>query len=279
MDQGFEQAALATISPHTMIKPLLKSMIGRLGYELRKKEALSPLGYDGEARAVAAIDKVRPYTMLPVERLITLYQQAAHCESTRLPGAFVECGVWKGGSVALMALANLELGAARRHVHLFDSFTDICEPDEAVDGARAVREVKAWSKCGGVTGKLAPVAGFYDAMGGAGTLEGNKELLEKRVGYDPAFLHYHQGWFQDTLPKAASGVGAIAILRLDGDWYASTKVCLERLYDGVVADGFVVIDDYGAYEGCRKAVDEFRRDRKITAYLHHIDGEARYWIK
>jgi len=261
-----------------VIKPLLKSVIGRLGYELRKKEA-RVLGYDHEDRAVAAIEKIRPYTMLPVERLITLHQQASHCERIRLPGAFVECGVWKGGSVALMALANLEAGAARRDLHLFDSFTDICEPDQAVDGERAVREVKAWSKGGGVDGKLAPVAGFYDSMGGAGTLEGNKELLEKVVGYDPKFIHYHVGWFQDTLPKAAAEIGEIAILRLDGDWYASTIVCLEHLYDKVVEGGFVIVDDYGAYEGCRKAVDEFRQQKKITAYLHHIDGEARYWIK
>lgn len=260
-----------------MIKPLLKGIFGRLGYELRRKPGPARLGYELETEAEAAIAKVRAFTMLPPERLITLYQQAVHCEKVLLPGAFVECGVWKGGSVALMALANLDAGAARRDLHLFDSFTDICEPDQAVDGERAVREVKAWGKGGGTAGKLAPVAGFYDSMGGAGTLEGNKELLEKTVGYPAERIHFHVGWFQDTLPKAE--ILEIAILRLDGDWYASTKVCLERLYDKVVPGGFVIIDDYGAYEGCRKAVDEFRRDRKITAYLHHIDGEARYWIK
>lgn len=262
-----------------MIKPLLKKVIGRLGYELRRKDERPRLGYDLEDAAVSAIKKIRPYTMLPEERLITLYQQATHCEKTGLAGAFVECGVWKGGSVALMALANLEQSAARRDIHLFDSFTDICEPDQAVDGERAVREVKAWGKDAGVGGKLAPVAGFYDSMGGAGTLEGNKELLEKLVGYPPKHLHYHVGWFQDTLPKDAPQIREIAILRLDGDWYASTKVCLEHLYDKVAPGGFVIVDDYGAYEGCRKAVDEFRASRKITAYLHHIDGEARYWIK
>jgi O-methyltransferase len=262
-----------------MIKPLLKSMIGRLGYELRKKEERSRLGYELEDAAVTAIAKVRTCTMLPPERLITLYQQATHCEKTGVAGAFVECGVWKGGSVALMALANLEQGAARRDIHLFDAFTDICEPDQAVDGERAIREVKAWGKDAGVSGKLAPVAGFYDSMGGAGTLDGNKELLERVVGYPATKLHYHVGWFQDTLPKDAAEIGAIALLRLDGDWYASTKVCLERLYDQVVPGGFVIVDDYGAYEGCRKAVDEFRNSRKIDAYLHHIDAEARYWIK
>ncbi|MBI2789637.1 MAG: class I SAM-dependent methyltransferase [Elusimicrobia bacterium] len=260
-----------------MLKPLLKNLFAGLGYELRRKTGPARRGYELETEAETAIAKIRPFTMLPPERLITLYQQAAHCEEVRLPGAFVECGVWKGGSVALMALANLERGAARRDLHLFDSFTDICEPDQAVDGERAVREVKAWSKDGGTAGKLAPVAGFYDSMGGAGTLAGNKDLLEKTVGYPAERIHYHVGWFQDTLPKA--GIPEIAILRLDGDWYASTKVCLEHLYDKVVPGGFVIIDDYGAYEGCRKAVDEFRKNKGITAYLHHIDGESRYWIK
>lgn len=262
-----------------MIKPLLKNMIGLLGYELRKKQPRALQGYELEEPALAAIQKIRPYTMLPEARLIALYQQASYCEAAGLHGDFVECGAWKGGSVALMALANMEQGAARRDIHLFDSFTDICEPDQAVDGARAIREVKAWGKGGGVGGKLTPVTGFYDVVGGAGTLEGNKQLLETLVGYPRERLHYHAGWFQDTLPKDAPLIRDIAILRLDGDWYASTKICLEHLYDKVVNGGFVIIDDYGAYEGCRKAVDEFRRHRKITAYLHHIDGESRYWIK
>ena len=263
----------------TMIKPLLKSAFGALGYELKKKAEKARRGYDLEDLATAAIARVRPFTMLPEERLITLYQQAAHCEAVGLRGAFVECGVWKGGSVAVMALANLAHGSTRRDIHLFDSFTDICEPDAAVDGDRALREVKEWGKGGGVGGKLAPVTGFYDSMGGAGTLEGNKELLERVVGYDPKSLHYHVGWFQDTVPAAPPRIPAIALLRLDGDWYASTKVCLEHLYDLVVPGGFIIVDDFGAYDGCRKAVDEFRRDRKITAFLHHIDGEARYWVK
>ncbi len=262
-----------------MIKPLLKTVAGALGYEIRRKEEKARLGYDLEEQAAAAIAKVRPYTMLPPERLFTLYQQVAHCEKAGIAGALVECGVWKGGSVALMAQANLDHGRARRAVHLFDAFTDICEPDAAVDGERAVREVAAWGKGAGATGKLAPVAGFYDAMGGAGTLEGNKRLLETTIGYEPSRLHYHVGWFQDTLPRDAAAIGPIAVLRLDGDWYASTKVCLENLYDQVVPGGFVIVDDYGAYDGCRKAVDEFRAARMISAYLHHVDAEARYWIK
>jgi hypothetical protein len=82
-----------------------------------------------------------------------------------------------------------------------------------------------------------------------------------------------------TLPNDADEVGEIAILRLDGDWYASTRVCLEHLYDKVVRGGFIIVDDYGCYEGCKKAVDEFMKTKSIQAYLNFIDDTGRYWIK
>ncbi len=254
-----------------MIKHLLKKTAAQLGYEIQKKGSLRHLGYDFENEVTDLLHKVQPYTMLSRERLITLYQQVVHCEQNAIPGDFVECGVWKGGAVALMALANLKSGKPPRNIHLFDAFTEICEPDQSVDGEQAVREAKGWSESGGVEGKLVPLKGFYDSFGGPGSLEGNKELLTKEIGYDPRFLHFHKGWFQDTLPKDSSQIAQIAILRLDGDWYASTRICLEYLHDKVVRGGFVIIDDYGAYEGCRKAVNEFRQKNGISNYLHHID--------
>jgi O-methyltransferase len=262
-----------------MIKRLLKQSVARLGYEIQKKGSSQCRGYDLENEVEDLIRKVRPYTMLSRERLITLYQQVVHCEQNAVMGDFVECGVWKGGAAALMALANLKSGNTRRNIHLFDAFTEICEPDQSIDGDNAVRQAKEWSKSGGVEGKLVPLKGIYDSFGGPGTLEGNRDLLTKEIGYDPGFLHFHQGWFQETLPKESSQIAQIAILRLDGDWYASTRICLEFLYGKVVRGGFVIIDDYGTYEGCRKAVDEFRQKNKISDYLHHIDQPGRYWVK
>jgi hypothetical protein len=237
-----------------------------------------PAGYDLEEEAREAIRIVRSHTMLSYERLITLYQQAAHCERARVPGCFVECGTWKGGAVAIMALANLRHGDRRRPLHLFDSFEGIPEPDEGADGEKAAREVR--SVGGAARGRLSPVEGFYERFAdGVGTLEINRRLMEEIVRYDPAYLRYHKGWFQDTVPRDAAGVGPVAILRLDGDWYASTKVCLEHLYGNVVPGGFVVVDDYGHYPGCRKAVDEFLEREGIRPFLTHIDYTGRYWIK
>ncbi|MEI7782589.1 MAG: TylF/MycF/NovP-related O-methyltransferase, partial [Planctomycetota bacterium] len=155
-----------------------------------------------------------------------------------------------------------------------------CEPDEAIDGDRAVREVRSWAQtAGGTAGRLGPLTGFYDAFGGPGTLEENVALLERTIGYDARKIHYHKGWFQVTLPTDASGVGPIAILRLDGDWYASTRICLEHLYDLVVPSGFVIVDDYGTYDGCRRAVDEFIAGRGLDVQLQPVDSDCVYWVK
>lgn len=257
-----------------MIKSLLKKIVSSFGYEVKKAQC-----YDLNEEAIRAIKQIRSHTMLPQERLITLYQQVVFCEKHAVQGCFVECGVWKGGAVGLMALANMEYGSSRRHIHLFDSFQEICEPDESVDGKRVMESVR--KKLGNVSleGRLEPLIGVYDAIGGPGTLEQNQVLLEKTIGYDADYLHYHVGWFQETLPVVSPGLGDIAILRLDGDWYASTKICLEYLYEKVVPGGFVIIDDYGAYEGCRKAVDEFMQKNNLNVYLNHVDSICRYWIK
>lgn len=240
----------------------------------------SVLPYDRQQEAELAVNLVKDYTMVTFPRLATTYQMAVFCETAQLPGAFVECGVWKGGSAAILALANLAHGADRRPIHLFDSFTDICQPDERVDGARAVQEAREWGReTGPLTGELRPMSGVYSALGGPGTVAEVRALIEQRMGYDPASVRYHEGWFQHTLPHVAPTIGPIALLRLDADYYASTRVCLEHLFDLVVPGGFVIFDDYGYYEGCRRAVDEFLQERGEHYFLHHVDSDGRYLIK
>lgn len=238
------------------------------------------LGYELEEEATECIHIVKNNTMLSKRRLVTLYQQVAYCEKSKIPGCFVECGVWKGGAMGMMALANLRNSGERRHLHLFDAFKEICEPDAALDGARAIREVSQLT--GGSShckGDLTPLTGIYDSMGGPGTLDENKKLLERQIHYPGEHISYHVGWFQETLPVDHKSIGPIAILRLDGDWYASTKVCLEYLYDKVVKGGVIVIDDYGTYDGCRRAVDEYIQFNKIKAYLAPIDSDCRFFVK
>ena len=212
--------------------------------------------------------------MLNGARLRSLWDQVITCDRDGVSGALVECGVWKGGAVAWMALAGQSVNASPRPLHLFDAFDDICEPDPAVDGEYALRKVV---ELGGPTdpkGRLTPMTGIYDAKGGPGTVEACREVLN-RTRHPAHLWNFHVGWFQDTLPSADTG--PIAILRLDGDWYASTKVCLEHLYDLVSPGGFVVIDDYLMFEGCRLAVDEFRAQRRIVDPLNIIDRDGVWW--
>jgi O-methyltransferase len=270
------------------MKKGLKRLLNAMGVDLiRYRPPLEAnlniqehLGYELEDEATECIQVVKNHTMLSKRRLVTLYQQVAYCEACEVPGSFVECGVWKGGAMGLMALANLRQAKQRRHLHLFDAFQEICEPDAAVDGARAVQDVRELSgKRGRDTGKLEAIQGVYDRFGGPGTLEGNERLLEETIGYPKDFVHYHVGWFQDTIPADHQAIGPIAILRLDGDWYHSTKVCLEYLFDKVERGGIVIIDDYGTYEGCRRAVDEFIRLKHIRVYLAPVDRDCRFLVR
>jgi hypothetical protein len=258
----------------------MKILIKRLkflGYDMRKVD----YGYDYEKAAQKAIAFVRQNTMVSDEPLVTLFQQVRHCELNHIDGDFVECGVWKGGVMGLMALANIRFSQKKRDMHMFDAFDDICEPDPLVDGDYAINQISelAGIEKGSLQGRLRPVHGVYNSHGGHGTVEIVKQLLENKIGYDKRFLHYYEGWFQETLPVCKDQIEKIAILRLDADWYASTKICLEFLYDKVVPGGFVIIDDYGTYEGCKKAVDEFREKQRITAFMVHVNHDCRYWIK
>ena len=227
----------------------------------------------------AAFSRVRQYSMVGSLGMRSLYDQAVFCERNGIEGAFVECGVWKGGAVGLMALVNFRHSVVRRPLHLFDAFDDICEPDADIDGSRAMREVADWTRGRRPAGRLIPLAGIYANRGGPGHSGEVRRFLEEEIGYDREAMHLHVGWFQDTLPDAVSVIDKIAILRLDADWYYSTKVCLDALFSKVVPGGFVVVDDYGAYEGCRRAVDEFIARLDKPRFLHNVNGEIHFCIK
>ena len=220
-------------------------------------------GYDEEEAIKRAVKVVRRHTMTSFERLATLWQQVRYLDRHGIAGALVECGTWRGGSAGMMALSHQAHGRASRRLHLFDSFGGLREPDPAIDGPTAVREARRHA----------------EDRPGAGMREQCAQLLEQRIGYPRDLLDYHQGWFEQTVPDAARSIGEIALLRLDGDWYASTRVCLEHLYPRLVKGGVLVVDDYGHYQGCRRAVDEFIAQEKAPILLCHIDYAGRYWVK
>lgn len=198
--------------------------------------------------------------MVGHERLMNAYDVVLAAVQQGVPGALVECGVYKGGSAALMAMA-----APEKTIWLFDSFSGLPEPG-LEDGA--VARSYAGGRSGGA---LEPIDRCV------APLEVVKELFFERLKIDPGRVEIREGWFQNTLPAARNELGPVCVLRLDGDWYESTKVCLESLYDLVVAGGVVIIDDYGYWEGCRRAVDEFLASRALDVTLVWVDDSAVWW--
>jgi O-methyltransferase len=183
-----------------------------------------------------------------------------------VPGCFVECGVWKGGSSAIMALAIKNAGQ-ERHLHLFDSFEGLPEPTE-IDGKYAAIYSGGRNQ-GNLTTTNNCEAGLDEV----------RHLMLNQIKVDPAFVHFHVGWFQNTVPAKASEIGPIALLRLDGDWYDSTKVCLEHLYPLLSPGGIIILDDYFYWEGCQKATDEYRTRNRINDPIQQVDQFTASWIK
>jgi hypothetical protein len=214
-------------------------------------------------------------SMLTEIKMANIKQVIEYVVSNKIEGCYVECGVWKGGSAAFAAHILIE-NNHKVNLHLFDAFDDICEPDAEIDGPRAIRDVGGLQNA---TGRLQPVTGIYQAMGGAGNETMVHNLIANEVGYPSESIKLHKGWFQDTLPPLKNDFEKIAILRLDGDWYASTKVCLDNLYQHVVKGGIIIIDDYGCYEGCKKAVDEFLEKNRLLFFLHKVDNECVFFVK
>lgn len=209
--------------------------------------------------------KVRPYTMVPYKGIDNLYKLCTFVNEHNIGGDFVECGVFNGGCAALMAaLANS--GTLPRIVWLFDSFEGLPEPT-AKDGGKAIEY--SHGKMDGCMNSIGECVGSMD----------NVKKVMNIAGIPSNKFNIIKGWFQDTLPKLSKSIPSIAILRLDGDWYESTKVCLDNLYDRVTKGGFIIIDDYGCWEGCKKAVDDFLSKHEIEVSLHNVDDHIYYFRK
>ena len=203
-------------------------------------------------KAVSIILTVKGYTALLPLRLASLHRLTLDIDRRSISGDVVECGVYNGGSAALMASVCAK-SPLNRTIWLFDSFEGLPKPTEE-DGEEA-------QSCGWwCHGDLSKVKSIFNKL----------NIPESRT-------HIIKGWFQDTFPRVQTG--DIALLHIDADWYDSVKLCLERFYDSVQPGGYIVIDDYGHWEGCRKAVDEFLKEQGIDVKITRVDYTGRYFQK
>jgi hypothetical protein len=222
---------------------------------------------DFDSAHLATLDLVAPYTMTSPERIHALIEAVKYVIRRGIPGDIVECGVWRGGSMMAAARTLLSMGATDRDLYLFDTFEGMSAPSEAdVDlaGRRAATVLAGASKSD---------ASSYWCYA---SLEDVQASLAK-VGYPANRIHYVRGKVEDTVPAQAPQ--QIALLRLDTDWYESTRHELEHLYPRLSPGGVLIIDDYGHWKGSRKATDEFIAATPNFGLLTRIDYTGRLAIK
>lgn len=225
-------------------------------------------GADLTPETIATITAVRPYTMTTVARIEAVVSATRHVVNHRIPGAFVESGVWMGGSIMAAARTLVEMGETDRDLYLFDTFEGLPAPGEhdAIAGSdRPIDEI---------------YADLYAGAGDKAFLDAPIEQVRAnlaRTGYPADRIHLIPGLVEDTIPSSAPD--QVAFLRLDTDWYSSTKVEMETLFPRLSPGGVLIIDDYGFLEGARKAVDEYLASYPYPIFLHRIDATGRLVVK
>jgi O-methyltransferase len=208
-----------------------------------------------------------PYTMVSRERLYAHFQAVNYVVKNDIAGAIVECGVWRGGTSMLGALTLLGLNDTSRSLWLYDTFAGMTEPTEVDvspwDGANAKGLWKR-NRAGDVNNWC--FASLHEVQQNIGS-----------TSYPADKLRFIKGDIVETLKTSVPD--QIAVLRLDTDWYKSTKAEMEVLFPRLTRGGVILIDDYGAWKGARKAVDEYIAENKIALMLHRTDYTGRSAIK
>jgi len=222
-----------------------------------------PADYDEAARDV--IRSVKPWTMTSPEKLNALILAVRYVVKHQIPGDIVECGVWRGGSMLAAAKTLIENGDTERDLHLYDTFEGMSEPtehDKRHDGKSAADMLAASDKSAGVWA-YASLEDVQATMGEA--------------PYPAERIHYYKGKVEETIP--GDGIPEqISILRLDTDWYESTRHELQHLWDRLVPGGVLLLDDYGWWDGAKRAVDEWLAETGIPLLLLRMD-EGRVAVK
>lgn len=245
-------------------------MLQRAGYRvvrLPHPDHLARTHPDLEEDFARLYKRCAPYTATSAERMHAVWTAVRHVDRHKVPGDIVECGVWRGGSSMLAALTLGELGDETRRVHLFDTFSGMTAPtgrDRDLGGAPVM---PLWTAARNHV--AAPVLAY------ASLSEVRANMA--RTDFQPERIVFVKGPVEETLPAQAPQ--QIALLRLDTDWYESTRHELEHLWPRLSPGGVMIVDDYGHWLGAREAVDEFFAGRRDAPLLHRIDYTGRAAVK
>lgn len=246
-------------------KNSVERLINRMGYRIVKGGI--PADMDPEFHEI--YKKVRPYTMTGIDRMYALYKSTEYIVKAKIPGDFVECGVWAGGSAMIIAYTLQNLGDTKRKIYMYDTYEGMTEPSKEdfnpfEDKAEVMSRFDDEQKDDHNTWCYA-------------SLEDVKKNLSK-TKYPKKNLIYIKGMVEETLPSKDMPK-KIALLRLDTDFYESTKHEMEQLYPKIVRNGILLIDDYGHWAGSRKAIDEYLAKNNEHILLHRPDYTGRVGVK
>jgi len=234
--------------PRRLAIILVQRVLDRFGLSLVR-------GIDPQSRTEGLQASVDATTMIGMKRLDNLHHCVTQVIRDQISGDLVETGVWKGGASIFMRGILMAYGDLTRTVWLADSFQGLPKPNPG--RYPADRDDRLWAKTE-LAVSLDEVKANFDRYG----------LLDDQV-------RFLQGWFSETLPSAP--IDRLAVLRLDGDMYESTKVALDALYPKLSVGGYVIVDDYGAIPACRQAVSDFRLENGVEEPIHSIDWTGVYW--
>ena len=224
----------------------MRSDIRKVKQYLQKRPRLKKLGL--------VFDKYHDFTMVNREQYIDNLILAER--TLGLTGDVIECGVWRGGMIAGIA----DVLGAEKNYFLFDSFEGL-PPVKEIDGAAA----KEWQ-----ANTESPY--YYD------NCSAEIALATRAMTMASVRFKCIKGWFEETIPQFGE-TDSVSLLRLDGDWYDSTMVCLQHLFPKVVQDGIVVIDDYHTWSGCSRAVHDYLASTQSPARIHQSPAGVAYLVK
>lgn len=248
------------------MKTLVKRVLNGFGLDVRAYKAPTDALFeafpdlsDDERRIVTT---VTPFTMTGIERIVCLMNAVSYVAQNEIAGDIAECGVWRGGSMMTVALTLLARGDTSRKLYLYDTYEGMSAPTEFDKNVHGVSAESQMRQEGVSENKEWCYASIEDVRA---------NILSTGYPEDKIFLV--KGKVEDTIPQTIPA--NLSLLRLDTDWYESTKHELNHLYPLLAPEGVLIIDDYGHWQGAKRAVDEYFAEQKRKVYLHRIDYTGR----
>lgn len=218
------------------------------------------------------VNEASQHSMTGDARLLALVDAVRYCVQRQLSGAFVECGVWRGGSVLAMIRTLQDLGVQDRDVYLYDTFEGMTEPTEADVSDIEPPALEIWRQAQSEKQVAWPEVFAPELVN-----EQAVQSLIAATGYPSEHVHFVKGPVEQTIPGTVPA--EIALLRLDTDWYESTRHELIHLFPRLLVGGVLIIDDYGHWRGAKKAVDEYFSESHSPLLLNRIDYTGRIAVK